>query len=1029
MWFSLKQLTKRGWLQRRYRKAAPSVLYTPPSNEEIAAVVFKAPYKSMSLHETQVYGAALACLVVNNQKQGKRTVFRFDADRGAGKSAVITALMKHLSTAHNVTDFGTISFIGVKEYTIRVDDRVMKVVHIDPDIKGDQRLITMHSKDWDVLLLEHGRDKAFKDHNNTIIEMGDKVIDFTVEISQDKDQRTFTMSSASGKPIDTPPYCTWEGRLIEKRFTPSRQLTGKQVRQLRKKTKKAVILTIESSCDDTCIVLKCGNKVIYLMQKQCMQEGQKTGLSGIDPFVTSAKHAENFAIAMVEIKAILKEHNLTIDLVSVTQGPGQAFALLEGVHFAQKVANELGVPIMYLDHIKGHAISPLLPPPEKVLKPGCANVDPIVAAMEEIRTVFNMGNPGPNAQGPSEVTSPLPEEIPEYPYLVFVVSGGHTVLLLVESPVDMRIVYTTPDDAIGEVIDKVCRAMGISAIPAGPECEKWMNQFLGGKKLWIKVTGKSGNDVIDGMTPDPKERETLKAFRDLLKEMDTCTTPAEIKRMMCMKIMQQKFQDCDRSALLRAYIKACHPTASPTIIADIKTMCKTFMGTWSNKTDGTPEKVLEHVKCEQASGVVGVYDNLASEYQQNRLLQVLEEILSHSDEMIHDSRAFLQAFLNRFDMMDVVTVENIDCFCNAFDEKRRPQGNATEIIEWMKHTEPDEYYVKLMVPYVMTSPSFSDYIKLFGHNTSLTPEQKQFYCACLHLVSYSYLYRHLRVAIAKFPHVKYISIGGGVACNVFLKAMLKVMLERNGLMFTAVDKAWCSDNAIMMWKLTVDTLSYLFACEEECTCCEDRQSVSEEDGRSCSEEDSQSHGEESCQSCEKLRQALLQHGCGTFDEPIDKGDVLVRPDDRWDNEATHRMFVRVPIAPTASSVSTIKHVPDDYMTVYKMWEYIANCKNGSEGSIRHTVTTDILPQWYDKMYDDMRRWKGENKGMHEHLLVTPHHYDAIMVLLMTNFFGRGFAAFVREKPKTDSKSYDPLPDINTVREFLRQILGDCSFPN
>jgi hypothetical protein len=583
-------------------------------------------------------------------------------------------------------------------------------------------------------------------------------------------------------------------------------------------------------------------------------------------------------------------------------------------------------------------------------------------------------------------------------------------------------VYTTPDEAIGEVIDKVCRAMGISAIPAGPECENWMNQFLGGKKLWIGVTGKSGNDVIDDMTPDPKERETLKAFRDLLKEMDPCTTPAEIKRMMCMKIMQQKFQDCDRGALLIAYIKACHPTTSSTIIADIKTMCKTFTGTWSNKTDGTPEKVLDRVKHERENGVDGVYDNLAREYIQNRLLQVLEEILSRSHGVISDPRAFLHAFLNHFNMMDVVTVENIACFCNAFDEKRRPYGNATEIIEWMKHTEPEEYYVKLMVPYVMTPSSFSDYIKLFGHNTSLTSEQKQFYCACLHLVSYSYLYRNLRVAIAKFPHVKYISIGGGVACNVFLKAMLKVMLERNGLTFTAVYKPWCSDNAIMMWKLTIDTLSYLFACEEECTCCE-------EDSQSYSEEDSQSHCEESCQSCERLRYVLLQHGCGTFDEPIDKGDVLVRPDNRWDIDATHKMFVRDPIAPTASSVSTITHVPDDYMTVHIMWDYIANCKNGLEGSIRHTVTNVILPKWYDKMYDDIRRWKGENKGIHEHLLISPHHYDAIMVLLMTNFFGHGFAAFVVDKPKTDSKSYDPLPAINTVREFLRHILGDCSFPN
>jgi hypothetical protein len=116
-------------------------------------------------------------------------------------------MLRFLTGDPTATDFGTISFIGVKEYTVDINGAPIKVVHIDPDVKGHQRLSTMHSPDWNVLLLEHGTHTAFRDHNLQIKKLGDDVVDLTVEISQDgeTDNRTFTMTSVTGKPMETPP--------------------------------------------------------------------------------------------------------------------------------------------------------------------------------------------------------------------------------------------------------------------------------------------------------------------------------------------------------------------------------------------------------------------------------------------------------------------------------------------------------------------------------------------------------------------------------------------------------------------------------------------------------------------------------------------------------------------------------------------------------------------------------------------------------------------------------------------------------
>lgn len=510
------------------------------------------PFTSLTYSDTKAYAKALANLILHYRQQGKRVVIRLVGRRGAGKSAIVSEVLKLLTGDPTAADFGTITFIGVKQYTIEIDGTNVIAVHGDADVASHKRLSTMHDPNWDILFLEHGTSPAYREHNQIIKKLGDNVVDIMIDISHDDviGERSFTMTSATGKPIETPPMRKWKGHLLKKQFSPDIRLTKKQIRTIRKKycTSKLVILSIESSCDDTCVTIRLGNTVIYIMQTQCLQSGQQEGKGGVDPFETAKMHDCNFAKALIEIKTILQQQDVKIDLVSVTQGPGQAFALLEGISFAQKVAIELGVPIMYLDHIKGHAISPLLS---------------------------------------------SPDDAPKYPYLVFVASGGHTVLLLVTSPVDMQIVYTTPDDAIGEVIDKIGRAMGISAIPAGPVAERLMNDFLGGKKeLWTNLTGNTTKEEIELLTPDQEEREQLKEFSNALKELEKCKTPSQIKSMFDAMIRDLKLRQCNKFDLLSKFVRDNNlvPTEK-----DVRGWCSLFKKAWDINKDGKASEVLKRL--------------------------------------------------------------------------------------------------------------------------------------------------------------------------------------------------------------------------------------------------------------------------------------------------------------------------------------------------------------------------------------------------------------------------------------------------
>ena len=202
-----------------------------------------------------------------------------------------------------------------------------------------------------------------------------------------------------------------------------------------------LILGIESSCDETsAAVVEMGEGVRKIRSNIVASQIETHRLyGGVVPEIASRAHIE--AVSNITYDA-LREAGVTladIDGVAVTSHPGLIGALLVGVNFAKALAAANGIPLVAVDHIKGH----------------------IAAAY-------------------------LLENAPKPPYLALAVSGGHTAIYLAESYTDFKIIGTTRDDAIGESFDKIGRIIGIP-YPAG----KGFDELS--KRGFIKATGEEKN--------------------------------------------------------------------------------------------------------------------------------------------------------------------------------------------------------------------------------------------------------------------------------------------------------------------------------------------------------------------------------------------------------------------------------------------------------------------------------------------------------------------------------------------------------
>ncbi|NLK38965.1 MAG: tRNA (adenosine(37)-N6)-threonylcarbamoyltransferase complex transferase subunit TsaD [Clostridiales bacterium] len=191
-----------------------------------------------------------------------------------------------------------------------------------------------------------------------------------------------------------------------------------------------LILGIESSCDETsaAVVRIDGKERVVLSNIIASQIDTHRLYGGVVPEIASRAHIE--AISSITARALEEaELNLSdIELIGVTAAPGLIGALLVGVNFAKSLAYANNIPLVGINHIRAHVAAAYLAYPD--LEP---------------------------------------------PALALVVSGGHSAIYDIKTPVDFTEIGSTRDDAVGEAFDKVGRLLGLP-YPAGAAFDRLANE-------------------------------------------------------------------------------------------------------------------------------------------------------------------------------------------------------------------------------------------------------------------------------------------------------------------------------------------------------------------------------------------------------------------------------------------------------------------------------------------------------------------------------------------------------------------------
>lgn len=194
------------------------------------------------------------------------------------------------------------------------------------------------------------------------------------------------------------------------------------------KSSDPVILAIESSCDETSAAILIGTVVksnIIATQKIHEKYG------GVVPELASRAHQQNIVPV---VQQAISEAGITaqdISVVACTQGPGLMGALQVGVSYSKSLSMALGVPLILVNHMQSHVLAHFI----------------------------------------SREGEEKDYKKPEFPFLCLTVSGGHTQIVLVNSPTEMKVVGSTIDDAAGEAFDKASKVLGLE-YPGGPQIDR-----------------------------------------------------------------------------------------------------------------------------------------------------------------------------------------------------------------------------------------------------------------------------------------------------------------------------------------------------------------------------------------------------------------------------------------------------------------------------------------------------------------------------------------------------------------------------
>ena len=183
------------------------------------------------------------------------------------------------------------------------------------------------------------------------------------------------------------------------------------------------VLGIESSCDETAVALVAADRRI-IAQRVASQDDAHRPYGGVVPEIAARAHAERIAPMVAEVMDEAGMELAGLSAIAATAGPGLIGGVMVGLVSAKALAMAGDVPLIAINHLEGHALSPRL------------------------------------------VDAEL-----EFPYLLLLVSGGHCQILRCEGVGEYRRLATTIDDAVGEAFDKTAKILGLG-FPGGPAVEK-----------------------------------------------------------------------------------------------------------------------------------------------------------------------------------------------------------------------------------------------------------------------------------------------------------------------------------------------------------------------------------------------------------------------------------------------------------------------------------------------------------------------------------------------------------------------------
>lgn len=189
----------------------------------------------------------------------------------------------------------------------------------------------------------------------------------------------------------------------------------------------SIVLGIESSCDESAVAIIGSDRVVHA-HRIASQEEAHAPYGGVVPEIAARAHVEKVAPL---VEAVLADAEMTLDdcdAIAATAGPGLIGGVMVGLVTAKALAMAADKPLIAVNHLEGHALSPRLTDPDL-----------------------------------------------EFPYLLLLVSGGHCQILRVDGVGQYARLATTIDDALGEAFDKTAKLLGLG-YPGGPKVEKLARQ-------------------------------------------------------------------------------------------------------------------------------------------------------------------------------------------------------------------------------------------------------------------------------------------------------------------------------------------------------------------------------------------------------------------------------------------------------------------------------------------------------------------------------------------------------------------------